>query len=189
MTATSELDLTQVDGVKVVTRNKATIAVGFHDSGTTGTAQDVDEVLLEDGRVVFQCVARTGGCGKTWDSPRSVTAHLRSHQGVVAQKRVQQELQEVTAENERLKKQARENDRRRLKRDATEKPAAPVLDETTRLKRDNLLRHIDDGMSMIEQGRGMVRDGVDGLARLAVPVDPEIAAKAAKYDQMRGLLG
>lgn len=188
MVATPELDLTQVDGVKVIARQKATIAVGFKEDGVTGTAQDVDAVLLEDGRTVYQCVARTGGCGNTWDNPRSVTAHLRSHQGVTAQKRVQRELDEVAAENERLRKQARENDRRRLRRD-TEKTTPAVLDETTREKRDGLLRMVDDGMDLIEKGRDLVHKGTDGLANLAVAVDPAILEKAAKYDQMRGLLG
>lgn len=192
MDSVTELDLTQVDGVAVAERTKANITVGsLEDPLTSGISKDIDEVLLVDGRILYQCVARNGGCGKTWETARSVSAHMRAHSGKDALKRTRQELADVQAELDRTKTN-RSNAAKKAAatRNApkTGRPDASVLDEKTAARRVSLMRMVDDGLDLISKGRDLVEEGAAGLAGLAIPLDKEVVEKAAAYDEMRRLL-
>lgn len=184
-------DMTQVNGVAVIERTKAKMTDGNNPGSEL---RDVDEVLLADDSVVYQCVSRAGGCGEVWPQARSVLSHLKVHQGVFATKRVQQELAEVSAENERLKRVARESDRRRAKRDTqsaegvkTERVSKP-LDDDTRMARTAALDEIARGSDLVEEGLKIIEVGAVQLANMAQPIDPTIVEKAAKWDNMKKML-
>jgi hypothetical protein len=69
-----------VDGVKVTDRTPAKLPTPL-TNGKLRVVAGVDEIMLEDGRVLYQCV-RSAFCAKTFETPLSARAHLTAHGGV-----------------------------------------------------------------------------------------------------------
>lgn len=109
-TGTPMKDLTTVNGFKVVERQPARVAVddpavGHLQGAVAGAAiRTVDEVLLENEQVIFQCVHPAApDCDYTGASPRSVTAHQRSHGGKAVASKAAREVAAAQAEAEAAK--------------------------------------------------------------------------------------
>lgn len=66
-----------VDGVKVTDRTPAKLATPM-TNGTPREVAGVDEIMLEDGRVIYQCV-RSEFCSKVFETALSARAHLTAH--------------------------------------------------------------------------------------------------------------
>lgn len=66
-----------VDGVKVIDRTPAKLVTPL-TNGTPREVAGVDEIMLEDQRVLYQCV-RSEFCAKTFETPLSARAHLTAH--------------------------------------------------------------------------------------------------------------
>lgn len=72
-------DLTKINDVMVIAREKATMPVP-NDPTRVAMIDTVDQVLLADENIVYQCVHKNDlDCTYTAQSVRSVTAHQRSH--------------------------------------------------------------------------------------------------------------
>jgi len=72
-------DLTQVNGLKVESRESATMDAPGGD-GSKLVVKSVDVLLLEDGRIIYQCVHKNdANCEYTAENVKSVTAHQRKH--------------------------------------------------------------------------------------------------------------
>lgn len=69
-----------VDGVAVTDRTPAKLTTPM-TNGKLREMAGVDEIMLEDGRVLYQCV-RSAFCAKTFETPLSARAHLTAHGGV-----------------------------------------------------------------------------------------------------------
>jgi hypothetical protein len=79
---------TEINGVAVIERTPAKIQIGANLS----TVNTVDEVLLADGTVVFQCVtANAPECDHIASTPRGITAHQRAHSPVLELRRLKTE--------------------------------------------------------------------------------------------------
>lgn len=211
-----DFDYSQVDGVKVESRAPAKILLHNPQSGKkeSRALDGIDEVLLADGRVLFQCCHRPNGCGRTWDSARSVMSHLKVHIGRAAVKRAEDrvaELEEQLAAAERqvtsltgmkerrdAKIMALQADLRlQASRHATafaELQAAVVSaqdtgDPITRAAYNEAMSKLDKRSNeLIGQLRELFAD-VGGLLVHAGPPDAELLDKAQKWDEMSKLLG
>lgn len=203
--ADHEVDM--ISDVEVVERQKAVVEdvrIGFE--GKRMTLSTIDEVLLKNGEVVFQCVHPKGdGCVKTYDSPRSVLAHQKIHAPRAEARRLQVELDQVKAEKEAAAKELAERKRRQAEggkkaaatRIANAKQAArDVMQPITRVNPVTLLADtIEHEIEMVRDDLNDVKIMMDrSIERLAVldekvkllratpTADPTLIEKARRYD-------
>lgn len=176
------LDLTQVDGVKVEARKPAE---GIAPDGLSmSEIKTVDEILLTDGRVLYQCVYPVYGCGKTFETPRSVTAHQRMHGGKTRARAAEKQLAQIDA-NKRSAKQRRIDGA--AKGLATKRSRAQV--DNVAMTRIAVIDELGIAGDMVREGLARLESAVHAALTIAPEIDPKILEKATKYDQMRGLLG
>ena len=192
-------DLTQVDGVTVVERTKAKMQ-GVGLSGANGAEiSTVDEVLLEDERVVYQCVHPDDeDCVFHAPSVRSVTAHQRSHGRSALRRQLSQRDAELT-EMKTKATQIRENRRRGAERAAQTKKAKrlalpaevgnPGKPEDTLSDLETASRRVVTAFNAMQESMDEFQRVFLGYMRLAATSatpttpDPELVAKAQKWDK------
>lgn len=223
----SRTDREYVAGIRVATRRIAmqrTPLAPDRDLPLTG----VDEVLLDNGNTVFQCVA-LDTCHRVWPTPESARAHLAAHSAKRTARRLKKELDVRTAQLEQSYRTRSDAARRghvtrrsrksAVDTPATETPAAqarragraarssasrPANVERRAKLREKRTRSVspaemhdrlDDVISRLAETFAEFTTLVlelrrirDDVARLG-DADPELVAKAERYDQLKGLLG
>lgn len=120
-------DLTQIDGVAVIERTKARFTKGDtpNDAVVGREISTVDEVLLANEQVIFQCMSpRDDDCTYTAPTAKQVTTHQVKH----GRNQIRLKLQAAEAELAEFKKKA---ERTRANRSAGAQQAA----QTKALKR------------------------------------------------------
>jgi hypothetical protein len=192
-------DLTKIDGVAVIERVKAKMKnIGL--SGANGAEiSSVDEVMLADERVVYQCVSPDDpDCGYWNVNPRSVTAHQRTHgrSGLRRQlKAANNELNELKAHRERVRA-----NRQRGAQQAAETKKAQRLTIPAEvghpMKGEDSLTNLEAASRRVVTAYNAMQEAADefqrvflGYMRLAAtaaaptPINPELIAKAEKWDK------
>lgn len=163
-----------VDGKKVMERVRAK----DNPPGAGGRFVEingVDEVLLEDGTVVYQCTRSPERCSQVFDNVKSCVSHLRAHG--------------TPSESAR-------RDALHVQRSAAGQAAqATMRERRVRLIGDeSRAAFLNEFADQLAEAIPMLRQ----LARMTVecPAPPiseaelaELRAKAAKFDNLRGLLG
>lgn len=127
-------------GVAILVRQKAT-GPAPNGNGTTVELTTVDEVLLENGRTLYQCAFPGQACWVTYDRPQSVISHQSTHSPVRVAERL---LAEKAAQHENRSRgatAARAGIRERRQRVLENGLAATLLAEAEELeKRAQMLR-------------------------------------------------
>lgn len=167
-----------INGKKVESRTTAT-APSLLDKNKKTLVNGVDEVLLADGSIVYQCV-RSRHCFRDFETVKSATSHLRSHGRPQAAARRDAEIDREQQQREQQSAAGKRGHELRRER------AALLIADESRIAW--LLGLADE----LEKAVPMLRE----LAKLKAPCEPtisneelaELAAKASKYDAMRGLL-
>lgn len=192
-----------IDGQRVDTRAVADVPIPWKD-GESYKSKDIDEVLLADGRIVFQCNHNAERCNYWNASVTSVQTHQKIHSGNARAKRAEQELTEARAAaqaaQEELEKQRRRRSEAVKKAHLTRKAKknGHALDADVSATRavsiDELrqqLKQVGEDFTVIvrqvEQMAGHFITIVDMLDELEI-TDPALVEKAAKYDALRGLI-
>lgn len=199
-----------INGSRVETRVKAKLA--YRTDGESYEQPDIDEVMLDNGDIWYQCAYRNGGCNQVFNNPRSVIGHIKIHAPRSQVRRLEQEKAELAAEADRLAVELAERKRRRSegskqgalnrakKRDESSNGHAPVTAADLMTATDLTINATDIKRLINVLAFDLSRIGADlasvcdQLQNLAVTVDeltlvdPEVAAKAAKYDALKGLM-
>lgn len=204
------LDLTQVDGVKVEARTPAKVKAGrlaAADGRTEFALSGVDEIMLADGRVLYQCVTQPNGCGRTFASPVAARSHLKLHGGKAALARTQvklAELETALAEAQReIKNKIRMIERRDAKIASLEADLTHAHAELAALQASAMLEPVQP-MTSVEHAAQLADFGNRAavlhheLARLleaagklaaAGAPDADVLEKARKWDEFEKLMG
>jgi len=212
----TDVDLTQVDGVPVEARTSAklkTTGVIANDGRTEFEADGIDEIMLADGRVLYQCVYRPNGCGRTFPSPGAVRSHLKVHAGKATVVRaltqvaeLETALAEVQRENKSLTRMKEHRDQkimglqadlRQLRADYEAKLAElqqgiaaehADRDPMDREQYDAAVKALKKNADAIAAALSMLVSDVSLVVSQVAPPDPELVEKAARYDQFKSLL-
>lgn len=209
-------DLTQVNGVKVEARERAKYTEDSRPSPLVkpGTeVPSVDEVLLADGTVIFQCVhPSSDDCVYTNTNLRSVTAHQVAH----GKRRIEREAREATQRaaaaeaelNERKQRRSEGSRKGHLTRVATRTTPASVPVEVggrggVKVNGKEASSAIGDAelakqaqrvitaWNALQECTNEFQNVFIGYMRMAqtasVPpaIDPQILAKAKQYDELK----
>lgn len=195
------------DGRKIAARAKAMI--NGPSDGKPYPARTVDELLLEDGSVVFQCVFPLPDgeppCDYLADNAHSVTAHSRKHGGKILAKRLaakaaeaEERLAVVQAQLDQRKHAASERAVKAAKT-RNEKRAQNVTQSklTPSTQQGHVLKSIDEMFTRIREELDKMSASMiplaQELARLQQEVnklpsaDPDIITKAAEFDRLRNI--
>lgn len=169
-----------INGKKVESRTTAT-APSLLDKNKKTLVSGVDEVLLADGSIVYQCV-RSRHCFKAFDSVGQATPHLRTHGRPQAAARRDAE---IDRENEKLAQRSAAGQKAqqvraaRLTRIVNDEERAKWLEETAAQ-----LAEIGATLNLLARARVEATEPEIGPEELA-----ELREKAAKWDQLKGLVG
>lgn len=210
-------DRSHIDDVKVVEVGVAKIrGNNIHTNKMEDhPVPQIEECLLEDGRVVYRCNSKNGPCEYWNDNPISVRSHLRSHSDRVLARR----LAEHAAEAEKEAEAAKAELAARIARKSEGSKRGAVT------RKQNLARAESNGQAPVERVAVVpqpnariqvisagIEAAIDQLADVAdtfdvirrslqttlhelakvepvVAMDPDILEKAAAFDQMQKLLG
>lgn len=161
-----------VDGVKVTDRTTAKLATPL----TNGEAREVagvDEIMLEDGRVLYQCV-RSAFCAKTYDTPLSARAHLTAH-GTVRRAAKADKARRIAEDSRAVKSMASQigHEVRR------QRVALLVGDETRAAWLTELASQMEAAAPML---RELARHKIEVPTLIGEDELAELRAKAAKWD-------
>lgn len=180
---TKRTDPDRVDGVEVIERNPARMKNIRAGGGHTAELKDVDEVLLADDRVIYQCRSRNDStCERYFASVIGAVSHLKTHSPKYAERRAQ--VATVAPEVE-----VAEPKERKEPKTATPKTPEEQAVALTNLKARMRLMKVDM-QSMLAMFDTLVEGFAEVnfiLSQLEV-TDKETAAKARKFDQLRGTL-
>lgn len=183
-TVDTDTNLGEVNGVRIAAVAPVRYVHPRSGTGNLSTLRNGEELLLVDDRVVFRCVNTLPDgkpCHATFDNALSLLGHSRRHP--------------TEKENETVAVKPTPADA--AKAAASSNGQAPSSMATTR---ELLVTTIEElagsifeiGGKLIETRNSLIKmaDQVKQLKPEVVQVepDPEILAKAAKYDAMRGLL-
>lgn len=201
-----------INGVRVDTRSTAKIPIPWKDNEFFESG-NIDEVLLENGEVVYQCNHKIERCNYWNINGTSVKNHQRIHGGEARAKRAEQELAEARAAAEAAQAKLEEQQRRRS--DAVKK-----AHETRRAKKNGQVTSgavvedahdepeidVDDvdvtqiraGLDRLALGIANITQSAELLTRHLVAimtdldklkaVDPRVLEKARRFDELRGFL-
>lgn len=200
-----------INGVRVDTRTTAKVPIPWKDNEFF-TSGNIDEVLLEDGQLVFQCNHRAERCNYWSVNPTSVKNHQRVHGGEARARRAEQELAEARAAAEAAQVALEEQRRRRSE-------AVKKAHETRRAKKNGQVTSDDavegdhgespsadvDVIVRIRAALDRLGECIASIAREAdslsselalvmvsldnlKAVDPKIVEKARAYDALRQLM-
>jgi hypothetical protein len=207
-------DRSRIDGVKVVEVGVAKIRsnnIHTHELEDHPIPQ-IEECLLEDGRVVYRCKSKNGPCEYWNDNPISVRSHLRTHSDRILARRLAEHAAEAEREAEAAKAElaariARksEGSKRgaitRRQNQATKANGHVPVDQVVAIanaKTQAIGAGIEaaiDSLAVVADTFDTIRRSLQGtlheLAKIepAVAVDPDVLEKAAAFDQMQKLLG
>jgi hypothetical protein len=209
-------DRSVIDGVKVVEVGVAKIRsnnIHTHELEDHPIPQ-IEECLLEDGRVVYRCNSKNGPCDYWKENPVSVRSHLRSHSDRMLARRLAEHAAEVEREAEaakaelaaRIQRKSEGSKRgaitRRQKLAAEANGHAPVDRVAAASQSNAKIEAIGAGIEAAIDSLAVVADTFDTIRRSlqgtlhelakiepAVAVDPDVLEKAAAFDQMQKLLG
>lgn len=200
-----DLDYTKVNGIKVEARNPAKLPLFgaalkiATEAGvdTLHEMDDVDEVLLANGTVVYQCVVPHNGCGATYETARKAMSHISSHRGRGAARRYEEQLKALTTENTTLKRRVSAltaaATRRANVQAAVGKPqpnGAPATGAETTKAIQEVERQAANASRAIGSGLEALQSSLRAalvIATQAAGPDPAVVEKAKKYDQLREL--
>lgn len=176
-------DRERVEGLRVIERQRATQRVPLRPDEDVPLTH-VDELLLEDGQVVYQCVA-VSSCFATYEKKLSARAHLTKHSTKKEAERLRRSAEAAAAaksdaaQRAAVTRQANRDARRRAAEsgDTAEKLAAELTDAV-----DELSATFADFTTLVLRLR-QLRDRVNSLSTGA---DPELLEKARRYDAIRG---
>jgi hypothetical protein len=161
-----------VDGVKVTDRTPAKLATPM----TNGEAREfagVDEIMLEDGRVLYQCV-RSAFCAKTFETPLSARAHLTAH-GTVRRAAKEDRARRLADDSRAAKSMASQigHEVRRAR------VALLIGDESRAEWLNELAAQLEAAVPML---RELARHKVEVPTLVSEEELAELRAKAAKWD-------
>jgi len=191
-------DLSVIDGVKVIERSQATMdeTNAPNPMAVGKPVKTVDEVLLEDGRVVFQCRhPRDEDCAYWRDRLKSVTAHQVVHGPKNRAIRAERELAESRTRAEQERRNRSNGQRRRLdrgedrvrRRISTPLPVPTEITQAAANGNTDLERAAKAVIiaynAMTEAQRELERVFIGYMRLSATGVDSEVAAKAEKWDK------
>lgn len=179
----TDANLGEVDGVRIAAIAPVRYLHPRSHSGTLSTLRNAEELLLVDQRIVYRCANTLPDgkpCHATFDNALSLLGHSRRHP--------------IEKENEIVAVKPTPAD---VAKAASPNGQAPLPTATTR---ELLVTTIEElagsifeiGGRLIETRNSLIKmaDQVKQLKPEIVQVepDPEILAKAAKYDALRGLM-
>lgn len=189
------------DGREVVTRTPAKLSVPLRDEPVPiGT---IDEVLLVDGSVVFQCVhpglVDNEPCTYVSDNGVSVRAHQKIHGKVAQMRRAQRELETVRTELEQRIQRRSEGAKRAAQTRLTQRangrtdkhvssptdasPTDATAVDHALAQLEKMICSLADQLPAITLEIGVIRAAVRELPN----VDPSVLAKAQQFDALRGM--
>jgi len=190
-----DLDLTQVKGVRVEARQTAKMplfgkALDNQAGSTHAEILGVDEVLLANGAIVYQCVQRPNGCGLTFDNVKSASAHLGRHRGRGALRRYEETIEQLRAEVTELRRSntaLKAAAARKATAAKVAKAAAPkaeqnghgVVDPGTLASAEEIEKRLDAALGQLR----LSALSALALAKAQAP-DPELVRKAAEFDRL-----
>lgn len=205
-------DLTSINGVAVIAREKATMPVP-NDPTRSAAIDTVDQVLLADATVIFQCVHKNDpDCAYTAQAVRSVTAHQRSHGDRIIAK---QALARATAAETELAERIRRRSEGTKKGNET-KAALKAGGGTTRVPAEvggrggpkangneassaigdkelaKMAQNVITAWNALREAEDALQNVLIGYMRAAQTatenppvIDPQIVAKAKAYDDLK----
>lgn len=204
------LDLTQVDGIAVEARTPAKFKAGgikAKDGRTEFEADGIDEIMLADGRVLYQCVTRPNGCGRTFPTAVAVRSHLKVHAGKATVVRALAQVADLEAQLSETTKRLTSAERMIANRDTkitnlttdlrqvrseliALQQAAPTADGSAdREAYEQAVKALGQNANAIAAALQALVSDAGRLISQVAPPDPEILDKAAKWDEMSKLLG
>lgn len=174
----------------------------------------IDEILVADGRVLYQCV-RQDDCRKTFDQAMSARGHMGAHSDITELRRKAAELDKIKERRSAASTQGAAS--RAAKKAGVQgaRPTAVIVDEVTgplneadieSLPDDEIARRLGDDPDFLTV-QALVTDYQDTLAKHAIErqrfedmiieamykvlgaIDPADAEDAARYREMIKLLG
>lgn len=214
-------DLTHVNGVRVEARERARYTIESRPAVTVNPGTEVptvDELLLEDGTVVFQCMhPKNEDCDYTHVKIRSVTAHQTAH-GVRNDRREAREaLARAEAAERELeeRKQRRSNGSRqgaltRRQRELTHVPAEVGGRGGDKIRTDStssaignkelakMAQNVITAWNALREAENAFQDVMIGYMRAAQvatdvaeapPIDPKILESAKNWNDLQAMLG
>lgn len=183
-----------LNGLKVITRTPAELWNTVKQADVILTT--VNAVLLEDESTLFECAHPNGaGCDYTSENVRSVLAHQRAHGAQMLLKKAQQELEERKArqvEGGKKAAQTRAANKANGKSDVTVVPEAEnATDASIGVSLDAIeavAETLEKSIADLDAAVLQLRIDIKRV-KLQKTVDPELLAKAEKYDALKGILG
>jgi len=187
------VDRSHVNGVEVISTEPA---VGVVIPGQpASTIKTVEKVLLENGTEIHRCAAKPDECEYSADNLKSVLAHQRLHSTKLTAKKATAELaaQKAKDDAEFARRSAGANaaNEAKRKRYAGEVTSNDKKIAAIQRKMSDIAWGIDKIAATIPPLAEMIRALNQELAEITPPeaqVDPEVAEKAALYDQLKGIL-
>lgn len=190
------------DGRKIIERTPAKLKVPSYEEPVAHAT--IDEILLDDGTVVFQCVhpdpipGTDKPCDYISDLGVGVRAHQKAHGKVAYARHAQIIADEAVRRAEQV--EAELNERKRRKSEGAKKghearkrngsvPVTndPQVGELATLH--NALEALDRTHNLMSSLIGPMSEDIQTIRKilsgLTIGVDPEIIDKAAKFDALR----
>jgi hypothetical protein len=155
----------------------------------------VDELLLENGTVIFQCAHPAAeDCVYTNERAMKVTAHQAAHSAAYRLRQTERKLAEVESELNERKRRRSEGSTKGAETRRSKRLAVPI-EAGHYSKPDSDLTDLESGSRRVVAAYNAMQDAIDefqrvfiGYMRLAatasnVTPDPEVLAKAEKWDK------
>jgi hypothetical protein len=193
-----------INGSRVVERTKAKLPNPVR-GGELFAQPDIDEVLLENGEVWYQCASRNGSCNAAYARPRSVMSHLKAHSPRAVNRRLNEELEaeraraaeldaELTRRRESLSNRAKKaaqtrQENRRNGHAVTHGGDSEVTIEFTEVARSlaSAATQLEAGIGTLNLALSHLQQAITQLPQLPV-ADPALIEAARKYEALRGLI-
>jgi len=190
-------DLTVIDGHKVVERAQARMdeTNAPNPMAVGKPVKTVDEVLLDDGRVIYQCRhPKDEDCIYWRDRLKSVTAHQVIHGAKNRAARAERELNERRAKEEQSRRNRSNGQRRRIDRgedriSTRARRPLPIPTEIMQSNDSDLVHAANaviiayNAVSDAQRELERVFIGYMRLSATSAAADPVLADKAAKWDK------
>lgn len=170
-----------IRGCRVESREPATASSPL-DKDRKMKVNGIDEVLLSDGSIVYQCV-RSKFCFKVFDTVTQATPHLRTHGRPQAAARRDKEIEQERAKREQRSAagQASQDTRR-------QRVALLVGDQTRADWLNELVDTLEEALPVLRLLAKITVDVPEPEAPLISPEElADLRAKAAKWDTFREL--
>lgn len=207
-------DRSRIDGTLVITTNPAKFEIRNiqNQEMELHPVDQVEECLLDDGRVVYRCNSKNGPCDWWNVNPISVRSHLRKHSDRAQHKRAEAALEEARLRAEEAERELAERIRRKsegskqgaLTRKARLAEASnngrartprgvavPTVSQVREIATtvEKLIADVGKMADAAVEVRTALKTTLHKLAHLEpMALDPEVVAKAEAYDDLQRLL-